>query len=476
MPEDGEYPCLYSDGTNGYAASKSKEPKKKCSQSTNSDPDKTRSDSAKKNPSISDQDDDLPDFESAIFPKKDEVTKIEVLRHPCDNLVKSSQITNELIDPDLKQENQIKKGLRRSPTISLSKKPTQDSGNQKNSCYGQDLPINSDRYDSNKACCTEEGKVKVKGNSELNFISQEDEKAIPELTREPGIKKIKTSDYGSSSYEESSDQSQDPESIYPLLATLSEVTETLKKGLIRLPEGSEDVINKLDLLLESINQAQSHSSSSGHSSAKGPNSPKGHENNTLHPLIEPYQTTALQENKRQPSPINPATSHAIKKTQSPRGPKPIEVPSLCTSLSYIWERDTQKLFSMKFAGGKWIMLFPRSQIDAQWEIAKSFYNSGRLPNVLEMKVSTAKYKKTSAENQQVLRIKFFVGKPQNDMRSNEEIILTQGMRLVELMRYASPTGKMMFKTDLSFMREEESLGRSLNSSYMIECRKSEIIN
>lgn len=143
------------------------------------------------------------------------------------------------------------------------------------------------------------------------------------------------------------------------------------------------------------------------------------------------------------------------------------VPTQCTKFPWIIERNAAKELAMRYLGGKWMMFFTKSVLDANWRQVRALYRAGKLPNVMSMKVSTAMPNPRSTDNSSGVII-FYVGMPaKSGKQAEEEIIKKLGEKLVKLFNYASRNGRIYYKAD-----KQTALGtQAHNYLCFVECGK-----
>lgn len=89
-----------------------------------------------------------------------------------------------------------------------------------------------------------------------------------------------------------------------------------------------------------------------------------------------------------------------------------------THSEHMWLEASAAPYEYDDADGKWLMFFPRDQIDAKWAQVKQLYFSGDLDRISSVKVSTAMpSERSSGKNEHVMA--FFCGPADDEARVRE---------------------------------------------------------
>ena len=102
--------------------------------------------------------------------------------------------------------------------------------------------------------------------------------------------------------------------------------------------------------------------------------------------------------------------------------------------------------------GKWMLFYPKDDINDKWDVAKQLYRDGVLLGVVSMKCSTARPNPRASNTISGIIIFY------SDDSSNEELIMNIGRDICRSMQY-SEQPFMYYKTD-----EQTSIGRRATGS------------
>ena len=102
--------------------------------------------------------------------------------------------------------------------------------------------------------------------------------------------------------------------------------------------------------------------------------------------------------------------------------------------------------------GKWMLFYPKSDMDAKWQEACEHMRNGRFGVVQHMKVSTFRENPRSSDHNKGVIILY-------TPRANKEVVMESGRRIMEIMEYDVT---MYFKTNEQTHAGTAATGQSIN--------------
>ncbi|XP_030844299.1 uncharacterized protein LOC115925139 [Strongylocentrotus purpuratus] len=127
--------------------------------------------------------------------------------------------------------------------------------------------------------------------------------------------------------------------------------------------------------------------------------------------------------------------------------------------SKFWQWHRKPLDGIEYdpsTSGKWMLLYPASEIDDRWHLVKSLFDAGELHGVRELQVYTAK---DNAGHHDSGVINVYCG-PYDD----EELMMRIGKNLAKKMQYKNRNDFMLYKTE---GQQGRAMGQGRNHLYEI---------
>lgn len=112
--------------------------------------------------------------------------------------------------------------------------------------------------------------------------------------------------------------------------------------------------------------------------------------------------------------------------------------------------------------GKWMMFFPKAEVDVKWTEACDLFRQGKLTGIYQMKVSTS-YKNKRASNKKEGVLIFFCG-PAN----NKTTVVEYGKNLLNFIAYKPKWRKMSYKSNEQTALGTRATGQAVNHLYEID--------
>jgi hypothetical protein len=138
-----------------------------------------------------------------------------------------------------------------------------------------------------------------------------------------------------------------------------------------------------------------------------------------------------------------------------------------TEISYDpWIYLSDKKFQNLEGGGKWMLFYPKTEIDEKWGEIKKLYNNEELIGIKSLKVST-NYDNSRSSDKSYSVIICYCGPP-----NDKENLIKYGENLRDKMNYTSSFGTMSYKSDEQTLMGTRATGNTSNSLYKIPCNKN----
>lgn len=135
------------------------------------------------------------------------------------------------------------------------------------------------------------------------------------------------------------------------------------------------------------------------------------------------------------------------------------IPSETTTQFWIFVGRSK---SNRIVDGKWMLFFPKTDLDAKWQRLQELYHGGELMGVECMKVSTQKLNPRASNTKDGVVILYCSNS------ADEDHIISTGNRIQKAIAYDND---MYYKTDIQTLKGTHATGSRNNYTYKISRQK-----